>query len=202
MVINVVFLFVEIIMQIFNIVQELEKLKQDKKFILFQEKIVNTKLKIIGVKIPDLRKLAKAIIKSNNEVIFNNESDKYFESVVLEGFLIAEEKDKQKLKHKLNLFYKKMDNWAVVDMICSSLSVIKKDCKQEDFDYFKSLTKSKDVFTARFGIVGLLKYFSEVKYNEIVLKTLEDIKCGDYYVDMAIAWLISEIIVKSHKFFF
>lgn len=180
-----------------DILKELYKIKQDDIFISFQEKIINTKLKVIGVKIPDLRKLAKEILKKNICVEFNSRTDKYFECVTLEGFLISQEKDKQKLKQSLMAYYEKMDNWAVVDMVCSSLGALKKEKTKDDFEYFKSLLITGKPFIVRFGIVGFLKYFSEAKYNDSVLDALNNIKCGDYYVDMAIAWLISEIIIKN-----
>ena len=147
-----------------EVVNDLYELKGDDDFIKFQQKILNTNLKIIGVRMPSLRKLAREYIKSNKVIEFNKETNKYFEAVCLEGLIISYEKDKQKLKDKLEKFYSKMDNWAVVDMVSSSLVVLKKEVNQEDFDYFKNLLNSKHLFTIRFGVVGLLKYFSN-KYN-------------------------------------
>jgi len=180
--------------QLINI---LKSKKEDDKFIQFQKKIINTKLEIIGVKVPNLRKLAKEIFKTGEEVEFNNKTNKYFECVVLEGFLIAFEKDKEKLKQKLKSFFKKMDNWAVVDMVCSGLVCFKKQTDKTDFEYFKSLLLEAHLFTVRFGIVCLIKFFSEAKFNDIVFDALNLVKCGEYYVDMAISWLISEIIIKN-----
>lgn len=180
-----------------KIIEILYKEREGFKFVSFQEKIINTKLKIIGVKVPVLRKLAKQIYKQNQIVEFNDVTDDFFECVVLEGFLIGFEKNQEKLKLKLNNFFKKMDNWAVVDMVCASLKYFKKELNKSDFEYFKSLLLSDDLFTVRFGLVCLLKFFSDKQFNDDVFDALKLVKCGEYYVDMAIAWLISEIIIKN-----
>jgi len=182
-----------------ELIEILESKKEDLKFKNFQEKIINTKLEVVGVKIPELRNLAKQICKKDEDVKFNHQTGKYFECVVLEGFLIAFEKDKKILKEKLENFFIKMDNWAVVDMVVSGMNAFKKSVTIDDFNYFKSLLVSKNKFIVRFGIVCFLKFFSDKKYNDDVIKALETIDCGEYYVDMAIAWLISEIIIKNSQ---
>lgn len=180
-----------------ELVSVLDNMKEDERFINFQEKIINTKLKIIGVKIPSLRKFAKECYKNKIQINFNKETDKYFECVVLEGLLISLENSKEDVKIKLCKYFEKMDNWAVVDMVCASLKCFKKQQTIDDFRYFENLTKSKNSFTVRFGIIGLLKFFSDEKYIDELFSVLNNIKCGDYYVDMAIAWLVSEIIIKN-----
>lgn len=180
-----------------GLINDLYQLKSGDDFIKFQERIINTNLKIIGVKVPNLRKLAQEYYKSGKSIEFNKETDKYFEAVLLEGLLISFEKDRQILKVKLESFFKKMDNWAVVDMVSSSLLAFKKEVNEDDFAYFKSLLKSNHAFTVRFGVVCLFKFFSKTNCNDKVLNALEDVVCGEYYVDMAIAWLISELIVKN-----
>ena len=180
-----------------ELIDILKTKKEDVKFVDFQNKIINTRLKIIGVKVPLLRKIAKELYHSQEIVEFNHETDQYFECVVLEGFLIAFEKDKGLLKDKLGKYLKKMDNWAVVDMVCSSLICFKNKAEISDFDYFESLLSNENEFVVRFGIVCLLKFFSADKFNDKVLNSLKSVKCGNYYVDMAIAWLISELIIKN-----
>ena len=180
-----------------ELIEILSNKKEDLKFINFQSKIINTNLKIMGVKVPNLRKFAKEFYKSKTEIEFNEKTDIYFECVLLEGLLIAFETDKDKLKDKLEKFFVKMDNWAVVDMVVSSLIAFKKNLSNDDFEYFKSLLKLKNIFTVRFGIVCLLKFFGDKKHNKEVFEALETVICGEYYVDMAIAWLISEIIIQN-----
>ena len=66
-----------------------------------------------------------------------------------------------------------------------------------DFLYFKKLLLSDKPFVVRFGIVAMMKYFIDEKFLEKTIHALNEIKISDYYIDMAIAWLISEIIVKN-----
>lgn len=64
------------------------------KFCLFQKKIVNTKLNIFGVKVPILRKLAKQICKEDKAYIFKQSLHNSFEEILLEGFVLAEIKNR------------------------------------------------------------------------------------------------------------
>ena len=182
-----------------EIINKLEELKSDEDFIGFQEKLLKTNLKVIGVRVPVLRELAKIYFKSGKIIEFNEETDKYFEGVLLEGLIISLIKEKSILKDKLNQFFYKMDNWAVVDMVCSSLCAFKKSFEKEDFEYFLNLIESKDEFTARFGIVALMKFFINKECLDELLIGLNNIKCEKYYVNMAIAWLISEILIKNSQ---
>jgi len=181
-----------------QLIKELKDLSAGQSFIDFQKKIIKTNKEIIGVRTPVLRKYKKSIIKNNICVHFDDKTDKYFECVLLEGLLIAEEKDISKLKEKLNSFYKKIDNWAIVDMVAGDLKVFKKSKdREEDFSYFKSLLKSQNEFNIRFGIVSLLKWFIDEVFIERTIKALNELDCNFYYVDMAIAWLISEVLIKN-----
>ena len=180
-----------------EIIETLRQLKENEDFIKFQSRIIKTNLIIIGVKTPNLRNLAKEYFRSGKTLCFAEETDKYYEAVLLEGFIISFEKNKEVLKEKLNAFIKKIDNWGVVDQVCSSLNAYKKEVNEEDFNYFESLLNSEKPFTIRFGVVGLMKFFINDLYLDRVLNAVNCIKCADYYVEMGIAWLISEILIRN-----
>lgn len=181
-----------------QLIEKLEDLSVGQSFIDFQKKIINSKKEIIGVRTPVLRMFKKEIVKNNIYVRFDDITDKYFECVLLEGLLITEEKDISKIKERLNIFYKKIDNWAIVDMVVGDLKVFKKSKnREEDFKYFKNLLKSEKEFTIRFGVVALMKYFLDDKFLDETIKVIDKLVCDFYYVNMAIAWLISEILIKN-----
>ena len=62
---------------------------KDEKYKLFNDKIINTKLKTIGVKTPILKLIAKDIIKKDYNYFLNNVKNNYYEEVFLEGLVIT-----------------------------------------------------------------------------------------------------------------
>ncbi len=59
----------------------------------FQSKLVFTKYEMLGIRIPILRRIAKEISKTDFSSYFNLCQDKYYEEVMIEGFVIASIKD-------------------------------------------------------------------------------------------------------------
>ena len=50
---------------------------------------------------------------------------------------------------------------------------------------------SSQEFEVRFALVQLLNYYVNKNYFYLVLKTVEQIQCNYYYVNMAQAWAVS-----------
>ena len=179
-----------------NINNMLNKYK-DTKYIDFNQKIINTKYIMLGVKIPILKKISKdLLIKYNYQDILNNLDSNIYEHILLEGLIIGyikiEYQDRLKL---INNFIPKIDNWAICDTFCSSLKFINNN-KKEFLKYVEKYLKSKKEFYLRFGIVILLDYYINDEYLEYVLNKLLDIKSDYYYVKMAISWTISVCLIK------
>lgn len=179
-----------------NILETLNNLK-DEKYKEFHQKICTTKYEIMGVKIPILRKLASDLLKTDKfENISKNLDNKYYECIMLEGILIG--KVKKSLEEKIeliNIFLPKIDNWAICDIFCSELKIIKNNQK-ETISYIENLLKSKEEYYLRVGIVLLLDYYINDEYIDYVLETMLKIKSDYYYVKMAISWTLSICLVK------
>ena len=89
---------------------------------------------------------------------------------------------------------KELDSWCLVDTFCNSLKFIKSN-KEKYWDFIKRLIDSDNEFIIRTGYVMILNYYLEDKYIDEVINFC--LKSSDfYYVNMAIAWLISEIFIK------
>ena len=87
----------------------------------------------------------------------------------------------------INLVYAK--GWQVTDTL---VSYVRKLSFKEYFPYFKDLIQSKDTFTRRFAIV-LMRRFASDKDISKAFTYLKDDK--EYYVEMAWAWLIADVMV-------
>lgn len=175
---------------------QLYELSCGEKFVSFQQKIINTKKTIVGVKTPVLRKLAKEIFRSNHDWLFENGENDIFEEVIVKGLVAGMHKDCDFAVSKLNEILPCFDSWAETDTICSSFAFFKGN-EEKLFSYFSSLCESEKEFVCRFGVVCLMKYFLDESHISNTFKALDKVKCDKYYVNMAISWLICEALTKK-----
>ena len=173
-----------------NVREELFK-KQDIEYKEFHSKLVPTieKEKIIGVRLPELRKLGKGI--SDNGFGWD-----YYEEIMLHGFYIGYAK--LTFEERLALldgFVPKIDNWAVCDCVCSTLKFINKS-KAEFFEYLKKYMNSSSEYEKRFAVVILMNYYIDDKYIDFTVDYLKNTVSDYYYVNMAVAWALSVAFVK------
>ena len=154
------------------------------------------KNKIIGVRMPDLRKLAKEIKNMDYIDDFLLElPHKYHEENLLHGILLSKYKDIDILLKELDKFLKYVDNWMVCDIISPKL--FKKE-PDKVYKYIKKWINSKYEYKIRFGVVSLLQFYLDDNYRYEELELVENIKSESYYVKMAIAWFYSFALIKQY----
>ncbi|MCC8137102.1 MAG: DNA alkylation repair protein [Clostridiales bacterium] len=190
-------------------IQELLFEFQDKKYADFQSNLTPTlsRERFIGVRTPKIRALAKKlaavrkIAESPDNVSLVEEFMKdlphfYFEENQLHAFLIAEEKDFSACLRELELFLPYIDNWATCDQL--SPGVFKKE-PEKLLPYIELWLDSSHIYTVRFGIGMLMRYFLddrfELKYAEEVAAIPSD---RDYYISMMIAWYFATALAKQY----
>lgn len=171
------------------------KKNQDVSYQKFQEKLVQTKYEILGIRIPVNRRIAKEIAKSDVASFLKVTKHKYHEEIMIEGFVIANLKEKETLVKYLPHYIDLIDNWEICDGFCASLKIVKQD-KPFWFSYFKEFVKAKEVFKIRVALVIFLNYFISLDYLEEIFSLIEEITVDSYYVNMAIAWLLCECFIQ------
>ena len=151
---------------------------------------------VLGIKLPMLKQISKQISKNDYlGFIKNNKSDLY-ELTLIEGLIYGYLKIPfDDLIQLLNQYVLKLKSWAQVDSVATSLKIFKKETKK-GFAYAKKLIHNKNNFVKRFGIIILLSHFLHDEYIDKVLELVSKIKSDDYYVSMAIAWLMSVSYIK------
>ena len=169
---------------------------QDLKYKEFHSKLIMSD-KLIGVRTPELKRIAKTIARSNYKDFFNNNKHELYEENLVHGLILGYLKlEFNELKQYVNEFIPYIDNWAVCDMTVANLKVYKKN-KTKDivFDEIKKYINDNNPWINRFGYILLLEYFIEEKYIDEIFKLCENYK-DHYYVKMGIAWLISMCYIK------
>lgn len=166
-------------------------LNQDLKYKEFQSRLIPniSSDKIIGVRIPQLRKIGKGL--ADNDFPWE-----YFEEVMLHGFYIGYAKlSFENRLFLLDEFVPRIDNWAVCDCVCSGLKFINKN-KAEFLEYLKKYMDSEQEYEIRFAIVVLMNYYLDEEYSDFAVDYFKSIKSDYYYVNMAAAWALSVAFVK------
>lgn len=167
--------------------------QEDRKYREFHKTLLkNEKIEVIGVRVPVLRKLAKEY-RGELETLLSF-SDEFYEMTFLKcaaaGLLPYE-----KFITYVDRLVPLLDNWATCD--CFAAPCIKKH-REEFLPYIEKYFESGGEFVRRYALVTLLHYYVEGKYLSLIFEYLR--RCGDepYYVMMAGAWLLAEVLVKFY----
>ncbi|WP_314014130.1 DNA alkylation repair protein [Leptotrichia wadei] len=170
---------------------------QDKEYMKFLSKLTPNVSEdtIIGVRIPEIRKLAKKLVKNNEYEDFLKElPHKYYDENLLHGAIISENKDFENCIELLNSFLPFVDNWAVCDTI--SPKIFKKH-KKELIEKIKEWSQSDKTYTCRFGVEMLMTHFLDEDFKKEYLEMVANIHSEEYYVKMVIAWFFATALTKQ-----
>ncbi len=174
-------------------------IKQDLKYREFHSSLCPNVDKIIGVRVPELRKMAKEIALQNYDKFLSQAQDEYYEELLLQGLVIGYAKISIEETFKyLKTFVPKINSWAVCDTTCSSLKITKK-YMQEMWNFLGQYINSDKEYEIRFALVMYLNYYLTDDYIDEILQKLDKITNKEYYVQMAIAWLISFAYIKQKE---
>lgn len=151
---------------------------------------------VLGVRLPELRKIAKVIAKGDWRSYLETAPSEYFEEVMLQGMVIGYVKADIEESHSYVAdFVPKIDNWSVCDSFCLGLKFTKEN-KERVWEFLQPYLSSKEEYEIRFGVVMLLNFYIQEAYIGRVLNLLDNAKHEGYYVKMAVAWAVSMCYVK------
>ena len=170
---------------------------QDKEYAAFQAKLTPTvpAEKFIGVRMPEVRKLVKTIIKEDDyQHFFEQLPHEYYDENIIHGLLISEVKDYDTCIALLDSFLPYIDNWAVCDT--TSPKVFKKN-KSLLIDKICEWSASKETYTCRFGIKMLMTHFLDEDFKAEYLEIPAVIRSEEYYVRMMVAWFFATALAKQ-----
>jgi len=169
--------------------------KHDKKYQNFTSTLTPNKKNILGVRMPEIRNIAKAI-NQDNPMRFLDENDfSYLELELIQAILIGQIKDIDLALTYATKFLPVIDTWNTCDLFCGSFKLTKKYPKIV-WDWLEHHQSSTNPMTLRVIMVMMLLYFLNDDYVEKVLDKLEIINADHYYFKMGKAWLLAEMTVK------
>ena len=172
---------------------------QDLGYREFNSKLIPNidKESMIGVRIPDIRKIEKSLSTEEKEEFLLKLPHKYFEENMLHGIIISNMKEYDKVITNLEKFLPYVDNWAVCDSI--SPKIFKKN-REKVIVNVLSWIKSNHTYVCRFGIGMIMQLYLEDEYfKRTYLDIIAKIKTEDYYINMMRAWTFQVALVKQWK---
>ncbi len=178
-----------------QLVEQLRELA-DPDYLAFNQKLVPDCSNMLGVRMPELRRLSRQIVKGNAEEYLALAGAGSHEEILLHGMVIgALDCDFEALKGYIAGFVPKISNWAVCDSFCSGLKQFGKE-QQAAYELVESYALSSSPWAIRFGLISMLSHFLNDLYIDRVLAVSGQITNDHYYVRMGNAWLISMAFVK------
>lgn len=163
--------------------------------------------RILGVRTPVLRGIAKELVRQGWREYINQVSLALSEGETAQTPLYYDEriiwalcicggcKSWEEAAPFVRDFIPVIDNWAVCDIFCGSLKAAGK-CREAAWEFLQEYLVSEKEYEIRFGLVMLLSHFADDEYADRALAAIDRIRHRGYYARMAAAWAVSVYYVK------
>ncbi len=171
---------------------------QDKAYKAFMEKLVPNvdPQRIIGVRMPELRRFAKTFAKTPQAAEFMGALlHTYHEENLLHGCCIEAVRDFDACIAALDAFLPYVDNWAVCD--CMSPKVLEKQPQALLRRVDRWLASGED-YTVRFAIGQLMRWFLDDRFDPVFPQKVAAVQSDEYYVNMMRAWYFATALAKQY----
>lgn len=170
--------------------------QRNESYAAFNQRIVNTKMPVIGVRVPDLRRLARELAPNMSAADISelltaqNES---FDYVLLCGLLITHTQlDNQTAIDLTKQYLPLVDSWAHIDVFVEKK---RRFAGEVWWDFALECLQNEDEFTVRYGVISLMTNFLDEAHIDQVFAVLRNVRHDGYYVKMALAWLYATTAV-------
>lgn len=172
--------------------------KADEEYRVFQSRLVPTLEPdaILGVRTPDVRALARRW-KNTPEAADFMECLPHtcYDENNLHAFLIEGIRDFEECAEATDRFLPFVDNWATCDMM--SPAVFKKQ-PEKLLSWIRRWMDSDHVYTVRFGIGMLMRYFLDERFEPEYLRMVAAVPSKEYYIRMMAAWYFATALAKQY----
>ena len=151
---------------------------------------------VIGVRVPALRRLAKQLAgTAQAEVFLQALPHGYYEENNLHAFLIELIRDYDRALAETEAFLPYINNWATCDCFCPKVFA---KHKKELLVPIRRWLDSGEVYTVRYGMEMLMRYYLEEEFKLEYPGKVAAIRSEEYYVNMARAWYFATALAKKY----
>lgn len=173
---------------------------RDEAYCEFSSKLIPNveKARVIGVRTPDIRKLAKTLYREGGYGDFlASLPHKYHEENLVHAMLIEQMKGFDCTVSELERFLPFVDNWAVCDTF--SPKCFKKN-RERLLERLRLWLCAKDTYTVRFALRMLMSHFLDEDFKPEYLELASSVKSEEYYLMMMQAWFFATALAKQYDF--
>ena len=152
---------------------------------------------MIGVRLPQVKKLAKELYKSGEYVNFVNAlPHAYFEEYHLHCYIISEIKDFEAFVIELEKLLPYIDNWSVCDSLRPKCFA---NNKEKALNNINNWLLSEHIYTQRFAIEMLMVHYLNADFKPEYLELVSKVEGEDYYLKMMVAWYFATALAKQYE---
>ena len=181
-----------------TVAQQLHSLADDG-YAAFQRKLLPnvSPERIVGVRTPLLRSLAKELLKSGEaEAFIATLPHPTFDENQLHAFILSAMKDCRRCLGEVERFLPFVDNWATCDQLSPTCF---RRHKAELLPAIAAWMNAEHEYTIRFGIGMLMQHFLDCPdFNPRFLDDVARIRRDEYYVRMMQAWYFATALAKQY----
>ena len=131
--------------------------------------ITKTTLPVLGINNPTLKNIAKDIYKNDFLNFLDLMIWDYYENTIINGYLINKIKDFNTFKHYLDIYSKKVDNWASCDVLKFNV----KNNEENFFNLSLEYSQSNLPFVRRIGMYILFDFIKIDNYINKIFHQLD-----------------------------
>ena len=173
----------------------------DEKYLAFHSRLVPGITGFHGVSNQKLKVVMKELVKNSHleELYAFVKRGESYEERMLRGMLIGRlfRKDFSLAVREIEEYLPHIDNWALCDCMVSATRPIVGKHLEEMLPHIVQYIASGKLYTVRVGYVLLNGNYVDKPYLERIFALCLQNPCADeYYVQMAIAWLLSTCYIK------
>jgi len=170
---------------------------QDLSYKTFHTRLIPTvdKETVIGVRTPDVRRLARSLSPQDAAAFLDALPHRYYEENNVHACLIARSKDFDTAVSLSERFLPYINNWATCDMFFPK--VFQKN-HNAILPYIRKWMCDEKEYTVRFAIGLLMRLFLEEHFSPEYPSLVAKVPQEDYYVYMMVAWYFAEALIKQY----
>ncbi len=172
---------------------------RDEKYALFQKNLIPTVAPetIIGVRTPQLRLLARNLVKSGESDSFVAQlPHRYFDENQLHAFVLSLMKDFDRCICEVERFLPYVDNWATCDQLSPACFA---KHRKSLLPYIDGWMQSEHEYTVRFAMGMLMRYFLDDDFDGSFHDRVVNVKREEYYIRMMQAWYFATALAKQYE---
>lgn len=150
---------------------------------------------VIGVRMPDLRSLVRKLTPDEKKSFIACLPHEYYEENNVHALIIEKLTDFDECVKALDSFLPYVNNWATCDIMAPKAF---RKHPPGLIGQIKIWLASKDVYTVRFAIGMLMRFFLDGEFKPEYLDMVASISSEEYYIRMMQAWYFATAFAKQY----